>query len=175
VFSPVYGTLLVLFVALLSACDFSPTQFDESFSNRIFDPPPTVNGRPIQEVAVDSVDAVQIYRAQNPSAYFRNVAEVRRLPWIYETHNRNEIQQILGAIRQQVQPNACGSVRAKSVYVVLFFDHTFARVALVKYYPCDGTESGALEPFGGSGLRFSSAAARFIERDRHWSDRASNP
>ncbi len=127
-----------------------------------------MNGEPMPGSAVDSVDAIQVFKTDKPQEGFRRVADVRSRKWIYETSDPIEIHKFLLAFRQRVSPNGCISVDAKSAYVVLLFDHELMRVALIKYYPCDGRDFGALDPTGSSGLRFSSAVAPLIERDRYW-------
>ncbi|MBI4488906.1 MAG: hypothetical protein HY694_07450 [Deltaproteobacteria bacterium] len=160
-----FGVLVLLILAFAVACSKEGRSgwfLDPTFSLQLVSFSEFYTLRTKQDPA-DTVDVLQIFKANKGKDSLFNVDDIRSRAWVYETTRREDIAAFFRAARKTLPSNIyCKISDSGVVYLVLAFDRDLMRVGYLKYYPCASEDLGYLTLYGTNSAYFSSDLAKII-------------
>lgn len=113
---------------------------------------------------VDTVDVLQIFKANKGQDSLFSIDEIKSRAWVYETTRREDITAFFRAARNEAAADytRCPPDGTGVVYLILAFDRDLMRAGYLKYYPCVGDGLGFLTLYGSNSAYFSSELARLM-------------
>jgi hypothetical protein len=106
--------------------------------------------------AAMTVDSIQLFGPPDPSVHYETVEEIRKLPFLYESSDRDLILRLFASIRDRRNDIDCGKLPNGGSLFILAYDRDLMRVGCLKYYDCSNASLGAITAYGSGSALFSS-------------------